>query len=265
MGNRMRLLLRTAIYILIVLFVAVVSGCTSSDSNLSATSKTSDNTTFSAGEVADDASSATQTMAPASKSPPGVKECGDVIRIIDGDTIEVRLSDGQVRRVRYIGIDTPERYEDLYTEATRVNAGLVDGKEVSLIKDVSETDRYGRLLRYVYVGESFINAELVKQGYAAAATYPPDVEYADYFVKLAAEARDKGVGLWSSETGRAPPETSFKQPQGQSSGAYIGNRNSKKFHLPSCRTLPTPHNQVPFNSRDEAVRAGYVPCGNCNP
>ena len=206
-----------------------------------------------------------QPVAPTISPSSTIDAYAQVLRVIDGDTIEVRLTDGQVRKVRYIGIDTPERSEDLYTEATRANAGLVDGKEVSLVKDVSETDRYGRLLRYVYVGETFINAELVRQGYAAAATYPPDVAYAGYFVKLAAEAREKGVGLWSSETGRAPPETTSKQTQGQSPGAYIGNRNSKKFHIPSCRTLPAPHNQVPLASRDEAVQAGYVPCGNCNP
>jgi micrococcal nuclease len=225
----------------------------------------SENTTSSAGEVSGDTSGKTQSAESAPKSPPGVKERGDVIRVIDGDTIEVRLTDGQVRRVRYIGIDTPERSEDLYTEATRANSRLVDGEEVGLVKDVSETDRYGRLLRYVYAGDTFVNAELVREGYAAAATYPPDVAYADYFVKLAAEARDKGVGLWSSETGRAPPETISKNTQVQSPGAYIGNRNSKTFHLPSCRTLPAPHNRVRFKSRDEAVLGGYVPCGNCNP
>ncbi|MDI6815919.1 MAG: thermonuclease family protein [Actinomycetota bacterium] len=237
-GNLMRLLLSITLHILIILFVAVAAGCSVSDSNLSTKSKANDYET---------------------------PRTGKVVRIIDGDTIEVRLTDGQVRKVRYIGIDTPERSEDLYTEATRANARLVDGKEVSLVKDISETDRYGRLLRYVYVGETFINAELVRQGYAAAATYPPDVAYADFFVKLAAEAREKGVGLWSDDTGRAPPETTLKKPQSQSLGAYIGNRNSRVFHLPSCRSLPAPHNQVLLASRDEAVRAGYSPCGICRP
>jgi len=264
-NNRKSVFRHGAIHILIMLFVVAAAGCLPGGSDLSTKSKTSENTAAGAEEVADDAPGATQSTAPASKSALRIEERGEVIRVIDGDTIEVRLSGGQVRRVRYIGIDTPERFEDLYAEATRANAGLADGKAVSLVKDVSETDRYGRLLRYVYVGETFINAELVRQGYAAAATYPPDVEYADYFVKLAAEAREKGVGLWSGETGRAPPETSFKRPQVKSPGAYIGNRNSKKFHLPSCRVLPAPHNQVPFKSRGEAVRAGYVPCGNCNP
>lgn len=264
-NSQMGFLERGATYILIILFVAMAAGCSASDGDLSTKSKTSENTTPKTGEVRDDVLGATESPKPASELSPEVKERGEVIRVIDGDTIDVRLTNGQVRKVRYIGIDTPERSEDLYIEATRANARLVDGKEVSLVKDVSETDRYGRLLRYVYVGETFINAELVRQGYAAAATYPPDVEYADYFVKLAAEAREKGVGLWSGEIGRAPPETTSKQPQSQVLGAYIGNKNSKIFHHPSCRALPAPHNQVLLSSRDEAVQAGFTPCGVCNP
>lgn len=188
-----------------------------------------------------------------------------VVRVIDGDTIDVRFDDGSVRRVRYIGINTPERDEDFYTEATKANAVLVLGKEVRLAKDVSETDKYGRLLRYVYAGETFVNAELVKRGYAAAATYPPDVRYADYFVGLAAEARSDGVGLWSEDAERAPPAPGAKQSQSRPTCAYVGNKNSKIFHRPSCATLPAPHNRAAFKDRDEAIGAGYVPCRNCNP
>ena len=91
------------------------------------------------------------------------------IRVIDGDTIEV-LIDGDKYKVRYIGMDTPEMDDPrpdvraLAEEATLVNKNLVDGKVVELEKDVSETDRYGRLLRYVYVGDMFVNAELVALG-----------------------------------------------------------------------------------------------------
>lgn len=119
-----------------------------------------------------------------------------VMRVVDGDTIDVRLS-GSKETVRYIGIDTPERVECYYREATAKNAELVAGKEVRLVKDVSETDRYERLLRYVYSGDLFVNAELVRLGYAAAATVPPDVRNAGLFVGLAREAREAQRGLWS--------------------------------------------------------------------
>ncbi len=126
-------------------------------------------------------------------------ETGQVVGIVDGDTIDVQIG-GQTFRVRYIGINTPETGRPCAAEATNYNAGLVMGKTVTLVEDVSETDPYGRLLRYVYVGDIFVNAELVRQGYANAATYPPDVAHADLFVQLQAEARAAGRGCWAAPT-----------------------------------------------------------------
>ncbi|MCA9966666.1 MAG: thermonuclease family protein [Anaerolineales bacterium] len=108
-----------------------------------------------------------------------------VTNIVDGDTIDVNL-DGQIVRVRYIGIDTPEYNEQCGSEATQANASLVAGRTVRMVKDVSETDRYGRLLRYVYVGNLFINAELVRQGLAIPVRYPPDTSQATYLESLTA-------------------------------------------------------------------------------
>lgn len=122
----------------------------------------------------------------------------EVTYVYDGDTIEVRIS-GQEYRVRYIGIDAPEStYEhDPYgPEATAKNRELVAGKRVRLEKDVSEIDRYGRLLRYVYVGDVMVNAELVRLGYAQASSFPPDIRYQALFARLQQEARAAGRGLW---------------------------------------------------------------------
>lgn len=132
---------------------------------------------------------------------PSSKEIGNtalVVEVIDGDTIRVQFADGRVEKVRYIGINAPELNRPGGKEAKLVNERLVGGKTVTLVKDVSDRDRYGRLLRYVYVDSVFVNAELVRLGYAQAATYPPDVKYSDYFVQLEREAREKGAGLWSS-------------------------------------------------------------------
>jgi len=118
-------------------------------------------------------------------------ETAIVTRVIDGDTIE--LADGQ--RVRYIGIDTPEKGEYFFEEATAKNSELVLGKEVGLEKDVSETDQYGRLLRYVYVGDLFVNAELVRLGYAREAYYPPDTKHCDEFLRLEKYAVASDLGL----------------------------------------------------------------------
>lgn len=124
-------------------------------------------------------------------------ETAVVLNVIDGDTIDVDL-DGQEYRLRYIGVDTPERDEPYYQEATAANRQLVDDQTVILVKDVSETDRYGRLLRYVYLLDgTFVNAELLRQGMARLVTFPPDVAQQAYFGQLQAEARTANLGLWA--------------------------------------------------------------------
>jgi micrococcal nuclease len=98
--------------------------------------------------------------------------------------------------VRLIGIDTPERDRCFFEAATQRMRALVGGKRVRLDRDVSETDRYGRLLRYVYSGTTFVNSAMVREGYASAATYPPDVAHAVEFVALQRAARVAKRGLW---------------------------------------------------------------------
>jgi micrococcal nuclease len=119
-----------------------------------------------------------------------------VTRVIDGDTIVIEGD----QRVRYIGIDTPELYPEpeAFGEAARqANLRLVEGKLVRLERDVSNTDQYGRLLRHVFVdGETFVSAELVRQGLAEVRAYPPDLKYQTELEKLQQEAQAAGLGLW---------------------------------------------------------------------
>jgi len=133
-----------------------------------------------------------------------------VVNIVDGDTIDVLL-DGRQYRVRYIGVDTPETVhptrgvEPGGIEASNRNKQLVGGKTVYLERDVSETDRYGRLLRYVWLDEgTMVNALLVEEGYAQVATYPPDVRYQERFLELQRQARNARVGLWGRSSGGVP-------------------------------------------------------------
>lgn len=118
-----------------------------------------------------------------------------VTKVIDGDTIQI--SSGE--KIRYIGMDTTEVYpvvQCFSEEAKKANENLVLGKEVRLEKDISETDKYGRLLRYVYVGDIFVNDKLVREGYAKVATYPPDVKYQQVFLESERFARENNLGLW---------------------------------------------------------------------
>ncbi len=128
---------------------------------------------------------------------------GAVVTVVDGDTIDVQLDDRTVC-VRYLGMNTPETkhptkgQEPCGAEASAANRQLVAGQTVRLELDVQPWDRDQRLLAYVYVGEVMINAELVRQGYAQVATYPPNVRYADRFTQLQQEARAAGAGCWKA-------------------------------------------------------------------
>ncbi|GAB4515951.1 MAG: thermonuclease family protein [Anaerolineae bacterium] len=121
-------------------------------------------------------------------------ETGRVTNIVDGDTIDVVLNNGQEVRVRYVGVNTPERQENCYSDARRANAALVEGETVRLVRDTSDTDRFDRLLRYVYVGETFVNAELVRGGWAEVVRYDPDDREFDNFRILEQDAERAGLG-----------------------------------------------------------------------
>ena len=125
-----------------------------------------------------------------------------VRRVVDGDTVV--LSSGEP--VRYIGMDTPELHhprkpvQAYGREAMEFNRRLVEGKQVHLEFDVERYDKYHRLLVYVFLQDgTFVNAELVRQGYARLMTIPPNVKYADLFVKLQREAREARRGLWGKK------------------------------------------------------------------
>ena len=116
-----------------------------------------------------------------------------VVSVIDGDTIELQGG----RRVRYLGIDTPESGEYYAEEATARNKELVEGKTVELQRGPRDQDEYGRLLRYVYVDGVFVNAELIASGYAKAYIFDPDDRYSQILVQLEQYAKMKNRGLWS--------------------------------------------------------------------
>jgi micrococcal nuclease len=132
-----------------------------------------------------------------------------VVRVVDGDTIVIDRSRGN-ERVRYIGVDTPESVkpdtpvEFMAKEAAAANEALVGGREVVLETDVSDTDQYDRLLRYVWLrdGDGWVlaNLELVRRGFAQVATFPPDVRWTEAFLAAQRVAHDAGLGLWGSAT-----------------------------------------------------------------
>jgi endonuclease YncB( thermonuclease family) len=127
---------------------------------------------------------------------------GLAVHVVDGDTITVQLG-GRIEKVRYGGINAPEVAHFMRDEergagdASALNRRLVEGKTVRLELDLQERDRSGRLLAYVYVGETMVNAELVRLGYAQVQITPPNVRYQALFLALQREAQEQRRGLWA--------------------------------------------------------------------
>ncbi len=147
-------------------------------------------------------------LLPASVASQGDSTTVQVVRVIDGDTIQVCCVFGDRVKVSYIGVDTPETHhpmrgvEPYGKEAAEANRKLVEDKTVILKFDVEQRDRYGRLLAYIYLEDgTFVNAWLVEHGYAMVMTVPPNVKHQQMFLKLQREAREAGRGLWKREKG----------------------------------------------------------------
>jgi micrococcal nuclease len=126
-----------------------------------------------------------------------------VTRVVDGDTVIAQV-DGEELRVRLIGIDTPETVapdqpvECFGPAASEFARGRLEGEDVELEFDLERLDRYGRTLAYVWLGGELFNETLVREGYAAVTTFPPDVKYVDRFVAAQRAAREQHVGLWGA-------------------------------------------------------------------
>ncbi len=180
-----------------------------------------------------------------------------VQRVIDGDTVE--LNDG--RRVRYLGIDTPEtakkgRPAEFLAEAAKdANARLVLQQPVRLEYDEERYDHYGRTLAYVFREDGrMVNAELVRAGLARVYLIPPNVKYRQLLVASQRQAMAARVGLW-------------EQPLTADERVYPGNSRTWRFHRPACPSVKgiAAHNRVQFAHPHEAYSQGYSPCRNCRP
>ena len=130
-----------------------------------------------------------------------------VTRIVDGDTIWVDNGTRKGLKIRLIGIDAPETRKSQHKdigyygkESSAYLASLLNGRDVELEFDVDSLDQYGRTLAYVYLDDgTFVNAEMIKGGYARVVTYPPNVKYHDQLLQLQRDARRQGLGLWNEQ------------------------------------------------------------------
>ncbi|MBT3311683.1 MAG: hypothetical protein HN737_13010 [Desulfobacterales bacterium] len=186
---------------------------------------------------------------------PGEKNQWFKVKLVnDGDTIV--LSDG--RRIRYIGINCPEigynnkKNEPFAYKAKNFNRKLVSGKYVRLEFDNEKLDQYGRYLAYVFMKNNlFVNAEMIKKGYAFCLYRYPNIRYNKLFLKYQHEAMDIKKGIWSILNNEKI--------------RIIGNKKSKRFHLENCTfgKRTGKKNKVSFSSKTDAFRAGFAPGKKC--
>src|SRR3989344_4214307 len=200
-----------------------------------------------------------------------------VTRVVDGDTIEIEGGE----KVRYIGIDTPETVDPrkpvqcFGVEASKKNKEMVEGKMVRLEKDITDKDKYNRLLRYIWLDNVSINLELIKQGFAYSYSYPPDIKYQDQFLKAQQEAREAKRGLRNacptvqeqtvtpSISPALTPKNSFCLIKGN-----ISTSGEKIYHLSGCgsyakTTIDEARGERWFCTESEAQAAGWRKALNC--
>lgn len=196
-------------------------------------------------------------LAACAPEPAGPPPAAVVAAVVDGDT--VILEDG--RRLRYLGIDTPEltaaapRERHWAQLARQVNTALVQGQRVRLEYDRERYDQYDRLLAYVFApGEQMVNAVLVRQGLARVRLLPPNLRYEDLLITLQRQAIAARRGLWQE----LPAATAEN---------YRGNRQTRRFHRPTCPAARriAPANRITFATPLAAYQEGYFPCRLCQP
>ena len=180
-------------------------------------------------------------------------------KVVDGDTIY--LDNGE--KVRFVGVNTPERGVEGYIASKNFVQKLCLNKEVGLdIDDSKHNDKYGRTLAVVIVDGKNVNEMLLKEGLAEIMYMPPSEFYPYNWANSDTHVADSHS---SSSSSSSSSDTSHSSSS--SSGSYVGNANTGKFHVSSCSSVSkmSEGNKVFFSNRNDAVNQGYVPCKRCNP
>ena len=195
---------------------------------------------------------------------------GKVVGVADGDTVTVLRDEKTPVKIRLQAVDCPEKAQPFGQKAKQFTSEMVFGKVVTV--RVATRDRYGRTVAWVAVGVKSLNEELLRAGMA---WHYRQYDKSEKLAKLEQEARAAKRGLWADPNPTPPWEWRHgKKGQGKTgddgksqpvAGAFHGNIKSKVFHRPGCNGYDCKHCTVGFKTRDEAIKAGYKPCGSCKP
>ena len=193
-----------------------------------------------------------------------------VIKIVDGDTFELE----DRGKLRLLSIDTPEEGQPFHDSARALLSKLVLNRDVELEYEIRKRDKYGRLLAYIYTDSLFVNAELIRQGYAQVMTVPPNVRHVEEFVLLQREARAAEAGLWGIETdiqtatllaenaGNTGVPTIIDRFDNDESAIVYITITGTKYHQAGCHHLR--QSSIPITLA-EAGKRGYSACSVCKP
>jgi len=188
---------------------------------------------------------------------------GVVVSVSDGDTITV-LQNNKQYKIRLYGVDTPEKKQDFGQKAKRFTSDMVFKQQVKVI--VYDTDRYGRTVGLVYVGQECLNEELINNGCAWVYKKYCKESFCERWLQLEKEARKNKLGLWVYDNPIPPWDfRKGKSTKRNISGSYHGNISSHVFHAPGCKHYNCKNCIKIFHDRKSAVNAGYRPCGICKP
>lgn len=205
-----------------------------------------------------------------------------VVRVIDGDTIDIENE----TRIRLLGIDSPERKTCFYQESKDALKALIEGKDIRIEKDISGSDKYDRLLRYVYVpadnpedDDVFVNEYLIRQGFAMTFAVAPDNRYRDLLARAQEEAQKNNRGLWSDvcqylEEFKSSPSLREKNSEPPSKECTIKGNISEKAYGRLYFTEGCPNysrikiderkGESWFCSAEEAEAAGFTRSASCD-
>ena len=212
----------------------------------------------------------------------GTNVCGlPVLRVVDGDTIVVRLK-GKTEKVRLLNVDTPEsvhpdrrRNTAMGKAASDYTRSRLSGKPVCLEFEKKKRGRFGRLLAYVILDKENFNIELVRQGWSPYDTqYGKSPRYHRQFLAAQKKARAAARQIWAGN--ESPVKLTMRRMNTSGSpmaaaaenldpGPFRANTQSRVFHGPGCRWFHCKHCTRIFPSRDAAIAAGFRPCGRCRP
>jgi micrococcal nuclease len=173
-----------------------------------------------------------------------------VIKVLDGDTF-VLSGD---RRVRLLGIDTPEKGEPFSEAAKHFADSLLNGRHITIEFDRTQTDKYGRLLGYVRYREFFINKMMLERGLARLYFFQGTKKYNSELIAAQKQARERKIGIWSL-------------PDPESEAFYISSSGSYRFHRPLCPLIKDINTKKAkrYKTRDAALDEGLSPCRECRP